>query len=290
MLAILNTIIDSLHLRVCRIASPSDWLLQHYLAWRAYQKTAEFGADPLLIDIPGVGAFSLKFSGHRPYEFVLINPEICDIRIWNPDKWSSAVQGQTGQLYIDFRSRFLQLAGLPAVYSVLEALHKAFFGTWAYGWVRVSRADLSADLQLDRNFGWTDLEQFVSRARRREIMAGDQPDLLDQAREILAAAPTDNKGGATYTLSNSDFQTLQKLVDSFGSTEDAHLYRVVHDRNPQTLYFGSFGGALYARVYDKLASLSKQGKEYMKEIWGAAGWDGESPVWRFEFSLSGDFL
>jgi hypothetical protein len=56
------------------------------------------------------------------------------------------------------------------------------------------------------------------------------------------------------------------------------------------VYFGRYQSPLFARRYDKLNALAVHGKEFMRDVWLQNGWDGESPVWRTEFRLSGDFL
>lgn len=288
----LNSCIDSLDLRLSKLASPSSWLQTQVPIWREYIDTVEIGTSPLLIELPGLGHWRLKFSGHRPYEFVLINPQICDLRIWNPDKWASAIQGQTGQVYISFRSQFLQAAGLDGVRDFVEQLQPILFSTWSGGFLRVSRADIATDLQIERGFSWDDMQRFVSRSRFRDVVVDSG--LVQQALQTIEQLPPNRitRGAlpTTVTLSQSELETIRAGLEVVAAIDDQYLYRVCHNRQPQTLYFGRFGGALYARIYDKLASLDKQAKGYMRQIWTDAGWDGVSPVWRFEFSLSGDFL
>lgn len=43
------------------------------------------------------------------------------------------------------------------------------------------------------------------------------------------------------------------------------------------------GGALSARLYDKTLELAKSHKDYLIDLWMAAGWDRSQPVWRLEF-------
>jgi hypothetical protein len=69
-----------------------------------------------------------------------------------------------------------------------------------------------------------------------------------------------------------------------------NLSRVCWKKQLQTIYFGRFASSLLGTRYDKLASLAVQNKEYLKPIWRANGWDGESPVWRTEFRLKAPFL
>jgi hypothetical protein len=52
--------------------------------------------------------------------------------------------------------------------------------------------------------------------------------------------------------------------------------------------FGS--GDLVGRLYDKTSEIKVSQKEWMKEVWKAEGWDGESPVVRYEFQCRRNFL
>ena len=50
------------------------------------------------------------------------------------------------------------------------------------------------------------------------------------------------------------------------------------------------GGVMSARLYNKTLEIETSGKEYLKELWLRAGWDGISPVWRLEFELHREVL
>lgn len=50
------------------------------------------------------------------------------------------------------------------------------------------------------------------------------------------------------------------------------------------------GGVIAARLYDKTLEIETSGKEYLKELWFKAGWDGTSPVWRLEFEFKRELL
>lgn len=52
--------------------------------------------------------------------------------------------------------------------------------------------------------------------------------------------------------------------------------------------FGS--GDLVGRFYDKTNEIKVSQKEWMKEVWKAEGWDGETPVVRYEFQCRRNFL
>jgi len=45
------------------------------------------------------------------------------------------------------------------------------------------------------------------------------------------------------------------------------------------------GGPIAARLYDKVLELKKSGKDWLRPLWLAAGWNGEDRVWRLEFEL-----
>jgi len=54
--------------------------------------------------------------------------------------------------------------------------------------------------------------------------------------------------------------------------------------------FGS-GGDIVARLYDKTLEVEKKShKFYLHELWKAAGWDGESQIWRMEFEAKRNAL
>lgn len=50
------------------------------------------------------------------------------------------------------------------------------------------------------------------------------------------------------------------------------------------------GGVISARLYNKSLEIEASGKQYLKELWLDAGWDGVTPVWRLEFELKREVL
>jgi hypothetical protein len=291
MTSLLNFVVDSLDLRILSLSSVHESIHTSLESWRSHQENYVHGeTPPLQVLIPGLGSFTLLHHSTRPYAFTLVNPQIADIRIWNPDKNAQAVSTQTGQLYVNFRSVFLQEFTLDVVDPAIHALKTWFFSDpSAPGFVRVSRADLAADISY-RQLSWSDLDRFVTKARKFDTFAVDSlQQQLNNAIGLLQSPPLDNKGGSNCT--DSAVAILQNIQKSLNQRlSDSSLSRVVSTNNPETIYFGRFGGDLYARIYDKTASLSVQGKEYLRDIWSQAGWDGVTPVLRVEFSLSGDFL
>lgn len=295
---LLNTVVDSLYLRVGAHTRPSDWLEASMHEWRTLKTSLPLDADIPTVEIPGLGTFSLLMRGQRPYEFILANPEIADIRIINPQKWSDRHAFNTGQLYIAFRSRFMQLEGIPGCKEFIEKAKAAFMQPYRIDtFVKISRVDLAADIHMPSFFSWSDCDQFVSRCRFRETVV-DQGSQIEKMLDLIRTPPMDNKGGANHKDSEnveiprdlirgvqSELEAIQRAI-----APDGTLTRICHSRDPQTLYFGKMSSPLYARIYDKTEEIKVSGKTYMMDYWRAAGWDGTETVARVEFSLSGDFL
>lgn len=304
---IVNTVIDSLDVRVFRHAAASLWLARQAEIWRMVIARFEPGDPDTFVKVPGLGTFRLKMGGAAPYEFVLINPQIADIRIWNPGRWSSRAAAQTGQFYVRFRSVFLQQHGLPGVHLVLEALTTLGCQPGCVHidsgpeFDRIARVDLAVDTQEEREMVWADLDTFVCRARKLDTWAHLTPANVEEVLKMDLSAgsylPMDRPGFDEFlpafmrSASRVMHSYVRTVVNELETHQEADLSRVVsHNRKPQTVYFGRFGSQLYARRYNKLGSLVTQNKLFMLDVWLQNGWDGESPVLRTEFSVSGDFL
>jgi len=296
----LNALVDSLYLRVLRMAVPSQWLQSQYWIWRRWKRERKDDSK-LIVEVPGLGSFEVKPFSQAPYEFVLVNKSLANILIWNPDKWETACSSETGQFLIDFRSRYLQQDGLEGVRHFVHNLSRSFCCSLLLdkpnGWERISRADLASDTQIAIAPDWDDLQNYVTRARDKDGAGSIEEWEIERARELLTdlsdqQPPEGNKGCGKYEIEDSDLQTLLRVVNSAVAQYEGngYLYRTMFSRSIKTLYFGRFGSALHAIRYDKWASLRVQKKEYLLDVWKDAGWDGESPVWRTEFRLKGAFL
>lgn len=304
---VVNSVIDSLDVRVFRHAAASMWLARQADIWRQVIARFEPGDPETYVQVPKLGTFRLKMGGQAPYEFVLINPQIADIRIWNPGRWHSRAAAQTGQFYVRFRSVFLQQRGLDGVHLVLDALTKLGCQPGCVHidagdeFDRIARVDLAVDTQEEREMVWGDLDTFVCRARKLDTWAHLTPANVEEVLKM------DLSAGSYLPMDRPDFQEflpafmrsasrvmetyIRTVVDELETNGEADLSRVVsHNRKPQTIYFGRFGGQLYARRYNKKGSLLVQNKLFMLDVWKQNGWDEKSPVIRTEFSISGDFL
>jgi hypothetical protein len=338
---LVNQVIDTLMIRLGKNAQPSQWLRdvqKKVIEYRAkLEKNPEL--EKLVIQHPDLGSLTVyaRTGGH--YDFGLSNPKICEIKVWNPDKWDKAVAGQTGQFYITFRSEFLQFKGTQAAIEYLGLLETVMCspeplevlempkGVSPDFW-RVSNIDLTVDTQEPRGMKWSDLDLYTCRSKKRDAFKKLMLDSIfdKMIRDSKKAPPRNNKGGGNgnakpnphaphgqnQILNSVSLKTkvaelaavrdldldnlawvLERTLTGVGFDPDlGEVTRVVSNGSSEleTVYFGRFGSPLYAKRYDKVKEISVSSKQFMRDVWLQNGWDGESPVWRTEFRLSGDFL
>lgn len=308
----LNRVIDSLYLRVGKSTGalfPSEWLRSQLPRWKGYKATAEFGDSELEVTLPTSGlTFYLMRGTKRPFLYWLQHEEIGDIFIWNPQHWAGRGCRQTGALMFDFRSVALQTRGIQFVEAFIAGVCKDFFHHIPDDlWGRVSRIDLAVDIQTPEGLQIAELDQFVSRSRKRDLNPEYEQELRKAYEQLSphrykkgGSNPTSHvnapgKGEAqpsAQRLSEQDFQALDVLLDRIKEELDGAVSRAIFNpkETVQTVYFGLKTNPVYARIYDKTEEVKFSGKAYMRDIWKDAGWDEKSPVYRVEFSLSSDFL
>jgi hypothetical protein len=311
-----------LDLRLSRRAAPSSWLVDQLQQWRIYKMDWQPGKnDDYFIELDGVGTFRLAPRSRVPYEFTLISETLGDIRVWNPDRWGKS--GDTGQIYLSFRSVYLQRFGIEGVRSVLASLEALLFDhvvrlpdalSQLPTYTKVSRSDLAVDVAEDGPMTFGELDRTVGRSRKREtfttLINAEASELRELAKKCVqgdfkpahkslesGSPQLSNKGGANLigpaaaAAASAISAVAQACLVELERMGQASLTRSVGDgRTPATFYYGRFAGELYARRYNKLGTLATQGKLYMLDLWLANGWDGLQPVHRTEFSLAGDFL
>jgi hypothetical protein len=297
---LLNQTLDSLYLRLFSCSPPSAWLSSQIEKWREYKENYDYSGQKLYIDLPLLGKFQLLYVGHTPYEFVLTNPEIGDIRLFNPHKFIGKAAIQTGQIYLDFRSKYLQCQtdDYGLIDQFIENTFDLFFQTKSNHWAKVSRADLAADF-LGVDFQWSDLTKLCTRSRKKDGLTSfcSISDLQTVLDLLSSSKPqTCNKGGCndssqefhTIKLTQSQLNILVDLTSQ--AVDDPTLSRAIFQKDLQTAYIGRFGSKIYARIYTKSAEIKISGKDYLESFWKEKGWQEGQKVTRVEFSLSGDFL
>ena len=301
---LLNQTLDSLDLRLFSLSVPNISLVTQIKEWRDYKENFQHGkSEPFFADFEGLGRFKLNHSGHSPYEFTFINEEIGQIYLINPDKFSTKFAINTGQIYINFRSKYLQCQSddYALVDHFISSLFSLFFQELRNTFVKVSRADIAADI-LGASFTWQDLQKLSTRARKRDGLSSfcTLSD-LQEVRDILSKLrpQIDNKGASNFTSSKSQ-TALEPTLNSkqisilleltSQAIEDPSMSRAIFGKDLQTAYIGRFASKIYARIYCKSQEIKVSGKEYLTQYWQEKGWQSEDHVWRVEFSLSGDFL
>jgi hypothetical protein len=313
--SIVNRVVDTLDLRLSRNAPPSEWLLERVSFWRLSRDEWSPGDEPLCVELPDLGTFRLLGSS-RPFEFVLAHPEICDIRIWRPESWDKAISTQTGQIMFNFRSKFLQLVGLHQVHEFVKSVAALLIAPGAPiftayprpDFLRVARGDLAVDVNQAEGIEYEHLKMFVCRSRNSQVFTT----LSDLSRKELLERVLDGSEGSTPLRDNKGVSIyMPKLpgplelaaagvLDAYADAvreeieegkRGASVTRMVLEgRSPQSIYFGRFTSPIFAKAYNKLASLRVQQKLYMLDVWKDQGWDGRGKVWRWEWTFTGDFL
>lgn len=299
---LLNSTIDSLDLRLFSHSAASAWLTSQIPDFRQYKNNFDYSknSEPFYIDFPDLGRFKLLHVGHPPYEFVFSNEEVGEIYLAAPEKFLSKFSINTGQLFLNFRSKFLQCQSddYGLVDEFVANCFSNFFGKFLNSWVKVSRADLAADFS-GVSFDWQDLSKLSTRARKKEgLNSFCSFSDLEEVRGILSELrpQTGNKGVSNVTSQNNHYEKLTpkhldillELTDR--ALNDGSVSRAIFAKNLQTAYIGRFGSKLYSRIYLKSAEIKVSGKDYLEPYWLEKGCQKEDSVWRVEFSLSGDFL
>ncbi len=123
-------------------------------------------------------------------------------------------------------------------------------------------------------------------------------DLTSLNREQILFLEHEKHGVAATAAEFTFMSFLEYLLQTWDDGELKEMEREVGKPSRvvssncamQTVYLGRYGSKLYGREYNKLLSIAAQDKFYMLDVWTENGWNGETPVWRLEFSLSREFL
>lgn len=290
-------------MQVSRYGAPASWLVERVQQWRRIFDAWDDkgGKRPsVCLRLEGLGDFTVQRSSSRLHEWVLINPERYDIHLWNVEKWPAAWKCGNAPFKVDFRSKFLQFEGIPGVIAAIDQVVGELVQLGSiepdnpHNFDRVARIDLAADVQAA--FGWADVDRFVTRATHREMFVapaeGDAKLAGTMGNKCLPtsiATPPPSPRKARRRA--EDPVKVYALVADARQDVAPELFRTIGKGALQTCYFGKFAQPLYARLYDKMASLPVQDKGYMLDVWGKVdGFDPSAPVWRVEFSMSSDFL
>lgn len=286
---IVLTGIDTLVVTAGGAIAPSNWLIEQQEIWSEYQNQFDYATDELLsVEINGAW-FQIKPYGLKQYKFVLYNPEVGHIRIWNINKWSSAVPSQQ-HIYFDFSSSWLHQQPAPELFNKVAQFISVFFESVEYKQlnIKVSRADLHSDITNGNTFlTESQIKNTITRSKYRNYFVEDDVTALtNQEKESIESAPYYNKG----TQKLIDVALLDKLINIADNQISIGADNIVHKREIETAYFGKKTNDVWGKVYDKTKCVKVKNDMDTPLLWIENGWDQKERVIRTEFSMRRSFI
>ena len=168
----------------------------------------------------------------RQYAFILYNPEVAHIRIWNVDKWSSGATASQ-QIFIDFASTWLKKYTPDQLKVEVRKLLSVFFDSQNIDDlnIQVSRGDLFCDITNGSTFlSESQIKNTITRSKYRNYFVEDDTiQLSNEEIKMLEDAPYYNKG-IQKLIPTKLVEKLMKIVDCLlytsPSPRDATLSRM----------------------------------------------------------------
>ncbi len=277
--------IDSLDLRFGvnhPKAAPCPYARNLFDLFEQWKSEAVYRDPDLTLTIEPLGLpFKLIKNAHFPYRFVLDNPDVAQIYIWNPAHWGETAAINTGQFYISFRSVWLAQHGHTAAVDFAQQICSVFMLTGrASFWAKIARIDLCADVQREIPILPEELKKFSTRSRYKDWW-------------FTRPAKTDHEGQC-----DNRPPAKPEIESQPSALAGSQWLNVVPDRVIQrrwdvieTLYFGRFKSPINARIYQKDREIKVSDKSWVEKLWQESGnYEAGKPVYRTEFSLDGSAL
>ncbi len=281
--------VDTLVVTAGGSVSPSKWLVQQQLIWHQYQQEFDYATDEYLTDEINGSWWSIRPHGMKQYKYVLDNPEIGHIRIWNVDKWSSAVISKQ-QIYCDFRSSWLHQHKPEDLFSAVTSLLSVFFDFQDPQQlnIQVSRADLHTDITNGSSFlSECQIKNTITRSKYRNyFLEDDTIQLTDEEVDLLEGAPYYNKG----TQKLIPTHLVDKLLMVVNNQKSIGADNIVHKREIETAYFGKKKSDVWGKCYDKTKCVKVKNDLDTPLLWMENGWNKTDRVVRVEFSMRRAFI
>ena len=286
---IVLTGIDTLHLTAGGAVAPSRWLIDRQQIWREYQQSFDYALDEHLHDQINDDWFEIKPYGMKQYSFILFNPEVAHIRVWNVDKWSSAVTSSQ-HIYIDFASSCLKKWSSPQeLKNAIKSLLSVFFdGIIDQVNIKVSRGDLFADITNGNTFlSEEQVKNVITKSKYRNYFVEDDTiQLTDSERDFLKTDPSYNKGGQKLI----PVTLLQKLTKIAENQISIGADNIVHKREIETAYYGKKTSDVWGKFYNKSKCCKVKNDLDTPLLWTQNGWNGDDTIVRFEISMRRGFI
>ena len=281
--------IDTLVVTAGGALAPSQWLIEQQHIWNEYQNDFDYATDELLsTEINGCW-FQIRPYGLKQYKFVLDNPEVGHIRIWNINKWSSAVLSQQ-HIYFDFRSSWLHQQSVSELFNKIAEFVGVFFENVDSQQlnIKVSRADLHCDTTNGNTFlTESQIKNTITRSKYRNYFVEDDViSLTESERENLIGAPYYNKG----TQKLIDVSLWNKVIQIVENQMSIGADNIVHKREIETAYFGKKTNDVWGKVYDKTKCVKVKNDLDTPLLWLENGWNETDRIIRTEFSMRRSFI
>ena len=281
--------IDTLHLTAGGMIAPSRWLIEKQQVWREYQSSFDFATDEHLSDEINGEWFSIKPYGMRQYAFILYNPEVAHIRVWNVDKWSSGATASQ-QIFIDFASTWLKKYTPDQLKVEVRKLLSVFFDIQNIDDlnIQVSRGDLFCDITNGSTFlSESQIKNTITRSKYRNYFVEDDTiQLSNEEIKMLEGAPYYNKG----TQKLIPTQLVEKLMKIVDTQVSIGADNIVHKREIETAYFSKKTSDVWSKCYDKTKCCKVKNDLDTPLLWSENGWNGNDTIVRTEFSMRRAFI
>lgn len=274
---------------------PSKWLHEHSSIWCEYQTQHSNAPDDTeyLTDELDGSWWSIRPYGMKQYKYVLDNPEIGHIRVWNPEKWESGCRTKQ-HIYADFRSSWIHQHKPQDLFSAVTQLLSKFFdfNDPRELNIQISRIDLHTDITNGSSFlSESQIKNTISRSKYRNyFVADDVINLTAEEREIVRGGHSYNKSPQKLTRDNIPQSLLDKLLMIADNQISIGVDNVVHKREIETAYFGKKNSDVWGKVYDKTKCCKSKSDLDTPLLWMENGWNKLDTVIRVEFSMRRGFI
>ena len=280
--------IDSLVVTAGGILKPSQYLKDKQEIWSQYQQQYNSG-DDTMFDQVGDKWWEIKPYGKDQYKYVLDNKEIGHIRIWNVDKWESAVANKQ-HIYVDLRSSFIKQHKPDELHDAIVSLIGKFFeyDDPSHLNIQISRVDIHTDITNGNTFlTESQIRNTISRSKCREYFyEDDNINLTESEKEYLGWGTSYNKSPQKLIPTT----ILDKLERMYNTQSSIGADNVIHKREVETAYFGKMSGDVWGKVYDKTKCCNEKCDLDTPLLWVSNGWNRKDKVVRVEFSMRRAFL
>jgi hypothetical protein len=285
---VLLTGIDTLAITAGGKCIPSDWLREQQVIWSEYQDTYNFGDNYICILFDNLW-WELYPHGSNPYKFQLRNNEVGFIKIWNCDKWESAINGKQ-QIHITFYSKFLHQHNRISLLAYVRNLLNCFFDTIDNVEILASRVDLHSDITNGSNMlTYEEVSSSISRSKVRNHYFDTDTDnvvlSLDEL-EVLSAPSHNNKGGQKLIPEG----IIDKLLQMYDNQQSYGVSQIIKKKELETAYFGKKNSDIWGKCYNKTKEIITKNDNDTPILWEQNGWDKKEVVVRVEFSMRRGFL